>query len=199
MKKVLCSIDCDVDKAVILRFIELLCNHLEKRFLDNELLDWRAFDHCAITRDSSFEFGKESLNKLIRRFSSVIPNCNENVILKICEQYDNFKFLIAEKVKTGSIQTFTDVLSCVLKDEDMKEVSILLDICGTFQASSADCERGFSLMNSIKTKSRNRLKVNHLNHLMRIKFYLSSGNDIDLDAVYKRWRTHKDRREVLDK
>ena len=37
VKKVLCSIDCDVDKAVILRFIELLCNHLEKRFPDSEL------------------------------------------------------------------------------------------------------------------------------------------------------------------
>ena len=80
----------------------------------------------------------------------------------------------------------------------MKEVSILLDICGTFQASSADCERGPNLMNSLKTKSRNRLEVNHLENLMRIKFYLSSENTIDLDAVYKRWTTHKDRREILN-
>ena len=101
-------------------------------------------------------------------------------------------------MKTGSIQTFTDVISFVLKDKDMKEVSILLDICGTFQASSADCKRGFSLMNSLKTKSRNRLEVNHLDNLMRIKFYLSSENTIDLDAVYKRWTTHKDRREILN-
>ena len=161
------------------------------------MLDWQAFDHSAITRESSFEFGKESLYKLIRRFSSVIPNCEENVISTICEQYNDFKFLIAEKVKTGSIQTFSDVISFVLKDEDMKMVSILLDICDKFHGSSADCERGFSLMNSIKTKSRNRLEVNHLLDLMRIKFYLSSGNTIDLDAVYKRWATHKDRREVL--
>ena len=55
------------------------------------------------------------------------------------------------------MQTFNDVITYVLKDEDMKELSTLLDISGTFQASSADCERGFSLMNSIKTKSRNRL------------------------------------------
>ena len=101
-------------------------------------------------------------------------------------------------MKTGSIQTFTDVISFVLKDEDMKEVSILLDICGTFQASSANCEPGFSLMNSLKTKSRNRLEVNHLDNLMPIKFYLSSKNTIDLDGVYKRWTTHKDRREILN-
>ena len=170
VKNVLNSIECDVDKTVILRFVELLCNHLEKRFQDDKLLDWQAFDHYVIARDSNFEFGKESLNKLIRRFSSVIPNCEENVISNSCEQYNDLKLLIAEKVKTGSIQAFTDVISFVLKDEDMKEVSILLNICGTFQASSADRERGFSLMSSLKTKSRNKIEVNHLDNLMRIKF-----------------------------
>ena len=63
-----------------------------------------------------------------------------------------------------------------MKDEGMKELSILLDICGTFQASNANCEFGFSLMDSIKTKSRNRLQLNHLDNLMCIKFPLSSGN-----------------------
>ncbi|KAL3861330.1 hypothetical protein ACJMK2_007366 [Sinanodonta woodiana] len=134
-------------------------------------MDWQAFDHCIIAKNSSFEFGKDSLNKLIRWFSSIIPNYQESVISKIGEQHDDFKFLIAEKVKTGSIQTFTDVVSCVLKNKDMKELSSLLDICGTFQASSVDCKRGFSLMKSIKTKSRNRLQVNHLDNLMRIKFH----------------------------
>ena len=99
-------------------------------------------------------------------------------------------------MKTGFIQTFSDVISFVLKD--MKMVSILLDICGTFQASSADCERGFGLMNSIKTKSINRAEVNYLDDLMRIKFYLLLGNTIDLDAVYKRWTTHKDKRRILN-
>ena len=98
-------------------------------------------------------------------------------------------------MKTRSIQTFTDVVSCVIKNEDMKELSSLLDICGTFQAPSADCERGFSLMNLIKTKSRNRRQVNHLDNLMRIKLYLSSGITINQDEVYKHWTTHKDRRE----
>jgi len=49
------------------------------------------------------------------------------------------------------------------------DLSGLLDICGTFQASGAECERGFSLINAIKTKSRNRLEADHLDMLMRIK------------------------------
>ena len=51
VKNVLNSIECDVDNIVILKFVELLCNHLEKRFPDDDLLDWQAFDHSAITRD----------------------------------------------------------------------------------------------------------------------------------------------------
>ena len=115
MEKQFIGIDRDVNKAVILRFVELLCNHLEKRFPDDELMDWQAFDHCIIANNSSFEFGKDSLNKLIRRFSWIIPNCQESVFSKIGEEYDDFKFLIAEKVKTGLIQAFTDVISCVMK------------------------------------------------------------------------------------
>ena len=98
-------------------------------------------------------------------------------------------------MKSGSVQTFNDVITYVLKDEDMKELSTLLDISGTFQASSADCERGFSLMNSIKTKSRNRMQVDNFDNFMRIKFFISSENNIDLNAVYKHKAAHKDRRE----
>ena len=50
-----------------------------------------------------------------------------------------------------------------------------MDIGATFLASSADCERGFSLMNNLKTKQRNRLQLEHLEMLMRIKSYLLDG------------------------
>jgi len=83
-----------------------------------------------------------------------------------------------------------------LKDEQFGKLSILLDICATFQASSADCERGFSLMNNIKTRARNRMGVDHLDQVMRIKSYLSSGKEVNLDAAYSRWVSHKNRREM---
>ena len=64
-----------------------------------------------------------------------------------------------------------------------------------FKASSADCERGFSLMNHIKTASRNRLEVAHLDQLMRIKSRQEANIAINLDKVYNHWRSEKDRRE----
>ena len=89
---------------------------------------------------------------------------------EIGEQYDDIKPLTAEKVKTGSIPTFTDVISYVSKDDDMKEVSFVLVTCDTFQVSSADCDRGLSLMNTLRTKSRSMLELKHLDNVTSIKF-----------------------------
>lgn len=44
----------------------------------------------------------------------------------------NSSFFIVEKVKTKSIQTFTDVITFYMKNDDIKELSILKDDFGTF-------------------------------------------------------------------
>ena len=87
------------------------------------------------------------------------------------------------------------MVAAALRCEELKEISQLVDICATFQASSADCERGFSLMNRIKTASRNRLEVAHLDQLMRIKSKQEADEAINLDKVYNHWRSERDRRE----
>lgn len=50
-------------------------------------------------------------------------------------------------------------------------------------------------MNRIKTASRNRLEVDHLDQLMRIKSKLQADEAINLDNVYNHWRHEKDRRK----
>ena len=50
-------------------------------------------------------------------------------------------------------------------------------------------------MNSIKTKTCNRLETDHLQVLMRIKCFQSLGAQIDQDRVYQQWSSQKDRRE----
>jgi hypothetical protein len=61
---------------------------------------------------------------------------------------------VAAKIST--LVQFGDMANCTLKYGQFQEKLILLDICGTQKASSADCEHGFGLMNLIKSKSRNR-------------------------------------------
>ena len=78
------------------------------------------------------------------------------------------------------ITTLPEIAEITVNDEQFNLLSNLVDICCTFQTSSADCERGFSLMNNIKVKSRHRLGNTHLDHIMRIKLYLNAGRTVDL-------------------
>lgn len=82
----------------------------------------------------------------------------------------------------------------MLNNKNNFAISLLLDICGKFQAASVGCERGFSLMNSVKTKVRNRLEVDRLDSIKRIKLYLLNGNEIDVGKVYDYWKSKKNRR-----
>ena len=100
-------------------------------------------------------------------------------------------------MKTGCIKTLSDAVNCAMRNEQFQELLMFRVIRAISQASSADCERGLSLINMIKTKSRNRLEVEHFSYLMRIKSYISSSQKVNLDAVYSYWITSKVRREKL--
>jgi len=57
------------------------------------------------------------------------------------------------------MNTFSDVVQYGLREEQFGLLVHLLDICTKFQASSADCERDFSLMNSIRLKFATSCKL----------------------------------------
>ena len=102
---------------------------------------------------------------------------------------------MSEKLKSGTITSLQDIAEITLNDEQFESLAKLIDVCCTFQASSADCERGFSLMNAIKVKSRNTLEITHLDHLMRIRLYLCAGRTVDLHKAYIMWMEKKGRRD----
>ena len=51
-------------------------------------------------------------------------------------------------------------------------------------------------MNNIKTKTINRLDVDHLGKLIRIKLCLAAGHIVNIDMVYDLWKTEKGSREI---
>ena len=87
---------------------------------------------------------------------------------------------MGEKLISSTITSLPEIVDITINDEQFNLLSMLVDICCTFQASSADCERGFSLINNIEVQSRNRLGNTHLDDLMRIKLYLNAGRTVDL-------------------
>ena len=170
-----------------------MCYHLEDRFPENEIQDWMAFDVTKLKSDCDFEFGNEEISSLCKKYS-VFLTAPEQAIR---EQYSKFKFYVQRKLKSKSVNCFLELVQLAYKSQEYSDLAKLLDIGGTFMASSTDCERGFSLMNSIKTKQRNRMGDIHLNMIVRIKSYLQSNGVVDLDYVYNAWVQAKDRREKL--
>uniref|UniRef100_A0A8C5P6F9 Uncharacterized protein n=1 Tax=Leptobrachium leishanense TaxID=445787 RepID=A0A8C5P6F9_9ANUR len=188
----------EVDTASVIRFIERVCDHLDRRFPDDELLDWKVFELRTLTDVSSYENGQTEIANLAVKYSKLLGKTDSDECKKqTCKQYRDFKFIACEKVKAGMFKNFNDIVSYILTEEEFSELALLVDICASFQASSAECERGFSLMNATKTKMRNRLQVDHLDCLIRIKTYLNSGEHINLDQVYTRWQLTRDRREQI--
>ena len=95
------------------------------------------------------------------------------------------------------VSTFADLINFVFQHEQFRDLAKFADIGGTSLASSVECERGFSLMNSIKTKLRNRLGEGHLDIIMRVKSYQRDGCVIDKVKVYEKWVSSKNRREKV--
>ena len=151
--------------------------------------------HKPIQVQTDFQFGNQELLKLCAKYNHFLTKNGDDTKHMLIKEYNEFKFILNEKIKYGTLKTFSDVVSNGLAEDKFSNLATLLDICGTFQASSADAERGFSLMNTIKTKSRNRLEADHLDILLRIKFYLTSGQNIDLEAVYLFLKSDKNRRQ----
>jgi len=174
-------------------FIRKLCDHLDAHFPEDELKEWSAFDIEALSSDISFEYRSTDIATLAKKYEAILHKPHS--VEATSSEYTDFKYIVNQKLKQGSISTFSDMVAAALRCEELKEISQLVDICATFQASTADCERGFSLMNHIKTESRNRLEVAHLDQLMRIKSKLEADEAINLDKVYNHWRSEKNRRE----
>ena len=128
------------------------------------------------------------------QYKDLISVTNDNLIIKL---YNDFKFLMSEKLISGTITSLPEIAEIIVNDEQFNLLSNLVNIYCTFQASSVDCERGFSLMNNIKVKSRNRLGNTHLDHIMRIKLYLNAGRTVDLHKAYIMWTEQKVRREKI--
>jgi hypothetical protein len=121
----------------------------------------------------------------------------EIVARNVHEQYCDLKCVAAEKLKTDWIRHFTDLINDVLKDDQFRDIQILLDIYGAFETWSVDCGGGFRLKNFTKFKSRYRLKVGRFDDLTRIKSYNLSRLNNSIDYVNKHLVTNKKRRETL--
>ncbi|CAM2099745.1 unnamed protein product [Caretta caretta] len=56
----------------------------------------------------------------------------------IVSQYNDFKFAVAERIKSQLVLSFPDIVTFAHQNEQFQDLAKLMDIGGTFLASSAD-------------------------------------------------------------
>ncbi|CAM2115697.1 unnamed protein product [Caretta caretta] len=178
----------EIMKVIMELVSNILCAHLADRFPEDEVQEWSAFDCAAIVK-CDFNFGIHQVKSLYSKYKDFLA---EEIV--IVSQYNDFKFAVTERLKSQLVLSFLDMVTFAHHNEQFQDLAKLMDIGGTFLASSAGCERGFSLMNTLKNKLRNRLQVDHLDVLMCIKSNQLDGGLIDLDRVYIEWANEKDLR-----
>jgi len=84
----------------------------------------------------------------------------------------------------------------ILKElHDSKHVSqniiFLTELYYTISVSTADCERGYSRQNIVKTKLRNGLTVNNLSSLLTASINGPEASSLNYLKVYALWRQKK--------
>ena len=196
-------------------FIESHCTHLKDRFPeDNKLCNWCIFDYSCL-KQSNFNFGLNELQQLLKQFSYFFHCYGPGRESDSLNAYNDFKFLAKETFKAGGNVGSNDLGGICFRHEKFSTLLCFLQICSSFQASSADCERDFSIMNRIKTKNRCRLEPYHLDQLMMVKSVLTTTSEtteddsddesatyhdsaINLDKVYKHWKSIKTRKSNLN-
>ena len=101
--------------------------------------------------------------------------------------------VIQQKYPTDNIYTLWKIL--YKHDRDLIPNLIkLAELALIAPLQTADCERGFSTQNDIKTADRNRLSSDRLNKLMRISLQKDRVTDFDFTMAVREWKSTKDRR-----
>jgi hypothetical protein len=65
----------------------------------------------------------------------------------IVKQYSDFKCAVSEKIKCKLVTNFAHKMTLAFQNQQFCDLAKLMDIEGTFLASSIDSDWGFSLMN----------------------------------------------------
>ena len=77
---------------------------MDARFPSDELECWFAFDPTAL-KNCTFDFGVAEVKKLCMKYNDLINATNDNLII---QQYNDFKFLMSEKLISGTITSLPE-------------------------------------------------------------------------------------------
>ena len=102
-------------------------------------------------------------------------------------EWNMLKSLLYRRYKDVRSLLWPDVWQCYGDDGSYSNILLIIDLIRTLPASSAENERGFSLMKLVKTDRRSRMNNATLNDLMTIQLESGSVLNFDPDPAINQW------------
>ena len=113
------------------------------------------------------QYGDEHIEQLVELYS---PFLSEEDRDNAADQWLGLKNHISVNLNRPLLSVYEALLALSENDNGaFRSMLPLIKIMLTVSPSTAECERGFSAMNSLKTQSRTSLKQDSLSNLLRIK------------------------------
>ena len=180
------------DSQVKKPYLELLEKNLRDRFPTVEVISaFHIFDPKQLPTDECelYQYGGPELDCLLEQYTSS-PLELDTHSGDIREEWKEFKAFLSTstQVKEGLTKDLAKYLLSTLERRLLFPALSKLLVRGlVLLIATADCERGFSAMNRIKTVPRNRLKTNTLEQLMFISIEGPSADRFDFGRAADKW------------
>ena len=170
------------DSQVKKPYLELLEKNIRDSFPTVEVLSaFHIFDPKQLPTDKGelYQYGGPELDCLIEQYTSIPLELDSGDIREEWKEFKTF-LSISTQVKEGSMKDLAKYLLSTPEQRLLFPALSKLLVRGlVLPIATADCERGFSATNRIKTVTRNRLKTNTLEQLMFISIEGPSPDKFD--------------------
>uniref|UniRef100_A0A4W3K064 Uncharacterized LOC103176722 n=1 Tax=Callorhinchus milii TaxID=7868 RepID=A0A4W3K064_CALMI len=172
--------------APVKALVRIIVDSLKERFPDNVIIRaFRILDPDRIPSDPEklAQYGNNEAAALQNHFSDLLSNNGKDLVA----EWDQMKYLIATRKGESLDEVCIDLAHSDMWRKEYPNFSILSEVCVVMSASTIEPERGFSSVNLIKNKYRNRLTSDQLDQLLRLCLEKPEEAQDYLDAAYAAW------------
>ena len=152
-----------------------------------------------LPEDELDDYGKKEIDILVNHYGKdkIIDDVVSKAIIdgdKCHLEWNILKRLVIQQKYPRDKMSCLWKLIHVYHSDTVPNMIRLANLALIMPYQTADCERGFSCQNSIKSSKRSRMKSENLNALMTIKIEGGSLEDFDYSRAVDCWRDKKKRR-----
>jgi len=167
-----------------------MVQNLENRLWnDNSIVTaFNIFNPCPISLDrlqnDLQSYGNQNVMELFDFYSKGIELNAENLL----SEWDLFKYNYMNAAIINQLPTWRQLVSIGCQNSDLfPNLSKLCHILNCFNAQNATVERGFSLMNRLCTKNRNKITPRVLEILMRLRLSTAEYSNFHYGPAIKEY------------